>query len=176
MKTRFLFWALAAPFLCISGLELLLFFDCITSTSERAVDCQKQKVALFKRATVVEDFLHANGQFPSHEDLNNPTLAGNGDQYTYTLFTLGPPVELGFKFPKWPDGKQNFALGCWRGEWFEFYDSHSRTSTLDEQTEKLFWMKDAMKPLAASAILALPPLLLLWLWKKIQFKKSPIPA
>jgi hypothetical protein len=171
MKTRIIFWILATPFLCLSSLLLLLFLISISSASDAAEKNQRQRAALLKRVEIVESFLKSTGQFPSPADFTKAsTEANDGSTRMYDLYTSRPDSS-DFRFPEWPEGKPNFAIGYWRSDWFEFYDSHSRTSTLDEKSKLLFWVKDALVPLAGSAIFALPPLLLFWIWKKMQSKK-----
>ena len=147
---------------------LLFFLDAPNVASKN----QQEKVALSKRAQLVEDYLKSNGRLPSKEVFAKASI-GMGDHsiYEFELHTSRPRTEDGFKFPEWPEGKLNFAIGYWRGEWSEFYDSNTGGTTLDETSTVSCWRRDALRPLGWSAFFGIPPFILLWFLKKNHLTK-----
>ena len=122
-----------------------------------------------KRADLVDRYVKANGYLPSKEDFTKAsTNLSDGSIFEFELHTSRPEKYGGFKFPEWPEGKQNFAIGYWRGEWFEFYDSNSRTTTLDETSQLSCWIKDALWPLGFSLLFGIPAFVLLWFRRKAK--------
>lgn len=167
MKARVIFWVLAVPLWCISGLLALLALVGFLNAPNLARENQQERTALLKRAQLVEHYLTAKGQFPSKEDFSKASSdLHDGSIYEYELYTSRPEKGEGFKFPEWPQGKPEFAIGYWRGEWSEFYDSNSRTTTLDVPSRTSCWVKDALWPLGASLLFGVPPFVVLWLWKR----------
>ena len=167
MKARVIFWVLAAPLWCISGLLALFSLLSLLNAPKEARENQQQRTALLKRAQLVEHYLIAKGQLPSKEEFGKASSdLRDGSIYEYELYTSRPEKGEGFNFTEWPDGKPQFAIGYWRGEWSEFYDSNSRTTTLDVPSRASCWMKDALWPLGASLLFGVAPFIVLWLRKR----------
>jgi len=145
----------------------LFAFVCILDAPNLASKYRAQRTALLRRAELVDRYLKANGRLPSKEEFAKlSTDVNDGSIYRYELWTSQPTAGEGFKFPQWPEGKQNFAIWYWSGEWSEFYDSNSRSTTLDETSKVSCWIKDALWPLGVSLVFAAPPFAVLWIWRK----------
>ena len=157
MKARLIFWLLAAPLWCISGLLALFCLLSLLNAPNEARENRQQRTALLRRAEFVHH-LAAKGQLPSQEELGKASSdLHDGSIYEYELHTSRPEKGEGFKFPEWPAGKLCFAIGYWRGEWFEFYDSNSGTTTLDFPSHASCWVVDALWPLGGSLLFGAPP-------------------
>jgi len=166
MKLPLIFWIIAAPLWCVSGLLALFFLLSILAVRPTAFNNQQGRAALLRRAQFVEGYLKSNGRLPSNGEL---ATASTGildySNTNYELYT-SRPEDYRFNFPAWPDGKVNFAVGYWNGDESNFYDSNSHTTTQDESSKTSFHLKNALWPLGLSLGFGLPPLLLLWFLRK----------
>jgi hypothetical protein len=167
VKTRLIFWIIAVPLWGVSGLFALLSLLSMLDAPNVAAKNQAQRAALLRRGELVGRYLKANGRLPSKEEFAKAsTNLNDGSIYQYELSTSRPEAGEGFKFPQWPEGKQNFAIWYWRGEWSEFYDSNSRSTTLDETSKSSCWIKNALWPLGVSLIAGAPPFVAFSIWRK----------
>lgn len=180
MKSRLIFWIVfwivAAPLWCVSGVIAMFCLLFFLDAPNQALVNQQEKAALYKRVQWVEDYLKSNGRLPSDEEFAKAsTNLDNHSIYDFELRASRPSAVEGaetFNFPEWPKGKQNYAIGYWRGEWTEFYDSNTRSTTLDETSTVGCWRRAALRPLRWSAAFGIPPFILLWFLKKKAPAKS----
>jgi hypothetical protein len=167
VKTRLIFWVFAAPLWCISGLLAVFSLLGLLDAPNLASKNQQQRTALLKRAEFVDHYLATKSQLPSKDEFAKASSdLHDGSIYEYELHTSRPERGEGFEFPEWPEGKPHFAIGYWRGEWSEFYDSNSRTTTMDVTSQASCWVKDALWPLGASLVFGLPPFVVLRIWRR----------
>jgi len=149
--SRLLFWLIVAPLFGISGILALFSLINFLQAPHEAADNAAQRSALLRRAELVERFRTQNGRLPSREEFNAASTGLNdGVTYPCEISTSRPEAGEGFKFPKWPEGTNNYAISYWRGEWSEFYDSNSRSTTLDVSSKTWSWIQDGLWPLAGT--------------------------
>jgi hypothetical protein len=171
---RLLFWLIAAPFWGTSGLFALFSLLSLLNAPRTASEKRNDRDALLRRAALVDVFLKTHGQLPSRDEFANASSNLNdGATYRYDLWTNRPGEREGFRFPQWSEGKRNFAVWYWAGEWSEFYDSNSKSTTLDETSKVSCWIKDALWPLGVSLVFGTPPFVILWIWRKYLRPKPP---
>jgi hypothetical protein len=166
-----MFWGFATPMWCVSGLLLLFAAISFLDAPNLASENQQERTALLKRAELVDRHLATQGRLPSKEEFTKACSdLHDRSTYEYELYTSRPEREDGFKFPQWPEGRPHFAIGYWRGEWSEFYDSNSRATTLDLASRVSCWVKEALWPLGASVVFGAPPFLALWFWRRHRMR------
>ena len=167
MKGRLTFWIIASPLLCISGLLVLVFLSLLLNAPHLASQAQQDRMSLLKRAEFVDHYLIAHGRLPSKEEFM--TASSQFDDRPieeYELYASRPQRGEGFKFADWPEGKPNFAVSYWAGDWWEFYDSNSRTTSLDAGSRVSTWVAEALCFLGVSVLFAASPFIARWLWRR----------
>lgn len=164
------FWIVAGPLWAMSGVCALLALVSAIEAPKTAAKNLRIKMALERRAAFVDSTLKATGELPSDAAFK----ASDGETWAFILYAQRPPLEHGFDFPPWSPDRRNYAIGLWRGEWMEFYDSSSATTSVDDRITAGFWYRDACWPLACSIVLAAPPFAFLILRKRKMAQVPPL--
>lgn len=126
-------------------LPTLLFLMSITGAERTAKENQEERQHLLKVADVVAVFRQTHARLPSKSEFNELTSQlGKHSPFQYELHTTQPLAEQGFRLSNWSADETPFAIGYWRGEWNEFYDSKSGRTTLDDPSEASFWINDSL--------------------------------
>lgn len=154
---RILLWIVAVPMWVLGA----IYADAAAITYFRAEQYAEKNVrlkeALERRVLFVEQYRKQHGKFPEQSEFEAASKAIGSEIIAVILCRIRPTEKEGFEFPSWPEGKENYAISFWRGEWAEFYDSATKSTSLDEAASADFWRRDAIVPLGYSLIFILPP-------------------
>lgn len=132
-------------FYSAATLPALLLLMSINGAERIAKENQEQRHHLLKAAEVVTAFSQKHARLPSKSEFHELTSqVGKHSPFQYELHTTQPSAEQGFRLSNWSADETPFAIGYWRGEWNEFYDSKSGRTTLDDTSEASFWINDSL--------------------------------
>ncbi len=172
MKKPLAFWLAAVPLWTIAALvgatAAYTFFD----ASEIAGKNRTVQAALLRRAAFVDSFREEHRRLPSEAEFTRG-LDAIGDHLIswFQLYSGRPGKEEGFSFPAWTSDN-NFAIGYWRGDWLDFYDSQSRSTSVGQAATAAFWRRDALVPFGWSLLFAAPPFFYLWVRRWITMRRQ----
>lgn len=140
-------WVLAALF-GVSGAHTFINADDLAERSGAF------RSALISVAEKVDAYIEDHGALPSDSTLERMSASLEPPVISWFVLASERPSEKeGFDFPPWTEG-EHYALGYWRVDWMEFYDSASGQTTLDRGVDPTTWKKHAIGLLGITVALA----------------------
>lgn len=153
-----------AAILCwpLAGVVLLTMNWVHFGGAEGNAEKNRQLIREFRpRVQLVEQYLATKGRLPSYAELNGCSESfPNCGAYSVSSTR---PTDPDFQFPPWPPGKTFYAISYWRGEWSEYYDSATRSFSLEKADEASEWRAGWWQ----SALIAIGLVVMPWLVKKL---------
>ena len=106
--------------------------------AEHNAEKNRQLIREFQpKVRLVEQYIATRGRLPSYAELNgcDKSIPMCG---SYSVSSTRP-TDPDFKFPPWARGKTFYAISYWRGEWFEYYDSATRSYSMEKADDASEW-------------------------------------
>ena len=174
---KLIFWSISLPLWLMSALFAIMAYNGFLEAPAGLAHEMQIKTTLEHRAAFVDGYIKTNGFLPTESAFEHASEEMKADlQYPseskmFYLWSARPKKEKeeGFNFPPWPKDGTFYIISYWRGDWAEYYDSHSRKTTLD--SANLRGERMIVFPIIfISFAFALPPFLFLWFKKKVAQK------
>lgn len=153
---RRVLWIIAVLLALWSALLALAAIGTVVGAAKPAAKNMAIKAEFERHSAFVNSYLEAVGELPTQESFEAISRSLGGDYDRCYLYHDQPLGADGYNFRKWPKGAQCYAISMWRGEWYEYYDSHSDKSTVDDFVTPGAWRRDALWPFAYSIFFGAP--------------------
>jgi hypothetical protein len=129
----------------ICWLIAVLMLDTMDAVHFRgAEDNAKKNRELIKefepKVQLVEQYLAKEKRLPTYAELNGCSPKPYDMCGVYDVSNIRP-TDLDFQFPAWQPNSKNYVIGYWRGEWSEYYDSASKSFSMEHMTQASDWRK-----------------------------------
>lgn len=136
---RLIFWVSAV----ISWPIALLLFATMNAVhfggAEENAAKNRELIAEFRpKVDLVEKFLAYENRLPTYAELNGCGPKPYDMCGSYSVSDIRPD-DPDFKFPDWPAGSKNYVISYWRGEWNEYYDSASKSYSMERADQASEW-------------------------------------
>lgn len=148
--------------------------------TQKTIDRNRALEAVFlEAANYVDDFKAANTRLPTADEFNRwadtqpkkwPSvrimfLETNPDYIQHRLYERYDDIDKTENFGTPPDDE--YIIGLWRGEWFEYYISWLSTTTLTFDPKEYYIMSSAAEDFALFIFLfLLSTSFSIWLWRR----------
>lgn len=154
---RFVFNITAMICWPIALLLILTVYPIYFGDSEVYAERNRELIADFQtKVNIVEQYLSTNGRLPSFNELNGCSESDTDCSGAYSVVRYRPS-DPDFDFPPWPTGKSFYVIDYWRGEWSEYYDSASRSFSMESADMASDWTKMGWEVIAMAVFLCAMP-------------------
>ena len=146
---------LAALLVCVAVIEILLFGGGVQHTVANAREIEKAFVAA---SAFVDGFVQSNGRLSTEPEFSAWAATqpeGVHSARTFQFLTLPSqfPPEIVQRFGK--PAPNSYLLQYWRGEWFEYYASWAKASTLELDPKSFYLLGSPIADGMALLVLAI---------------------